>query len=142
MIYLDSSALLKLVRSEEHSSELRAHLEADGGPFVTSVLAEVEVVLAACRLDDSLEGVASRVVEATERLELDAAIRGRAARYGPLGLRALDAIHVATAAHLAARTGHPVQVVTYDVRMARASAALGLDVSAPGRTAPTGQGVS
>ena len=54
----------------------------------------------------------------------------RAARLQPAGLRALDAIHLATA--LSHGDGD-VQMITYDERLAAAARAHGLRVVQPGR---------
>jgi len=52
MIYLDSSALLKLLFEEAESAALALWIsEQTGTPMVTSELAKVEVVRAARRLD-------------------------------------------------------------------------------------------
>ena len=52
MIYLDSSALLKLLFEEAESAALALWIsEQAGTPMVTSELAKVEVVRAARRLD-------------------------------------------------------------------------------------------
>ena len=52
MIYLDSSALLKLLFEESESAALALWIsEQTGAPMVTSELAKVDVVRAARRLD-------------------------------------------------------------------------------------------
>lgn len=62
-------------------------------------------------------------------VELDADLARVAAATGGTGLRALDAIHVASAMRLG---GEVDTFVTYDVRQASAAGAIGLHVDAPG----------
>jgi predicted nucleic acid-binding protein len=45
-----------------------------------------------------------------------------------INVRAIDALHVATAQVLAAESGEPVEFWTHDERQARAARARGLDV--------------
>ena len=63
------------------------------------------------------------VVEPTE------VVRARAAALDPPELRALDAIHLATALEVRAELQ---ALVTYDARLASAATAVGLQVLAPG----------
>lgn len=62
-------------------------------------------------------------------IALDATILSRAARVGPVDIRSLDAIHLATAMSV------PVvnSMVVYDRRLAGAAEAAGLRVWAPGQ---------
>lgn len=53
MIYLDSSALLTLVRTEEHTAALRAWLhDRSDAQLISSAVARVEVVRACRRIDE------------------------------------------------------------------------------------------
>lgn len=134
LFYADASALVKLVRDEAESGALRAYLaDAD---VVSSELVLTEVpraVRRAAALDpdlplDLLLGRAGAVLDA---LALAPAGRERLAGAGALtepALRALDAIHVATASDL-----HPIDAfVTYDERQAAAARLAGLRTTAPG----------
>ena len=131
MIYLDTSALLKQLVEEEHSGALDTYLRAEPGIAFTSILAEVELPLALGRggLDPAL---GPELLRYLAMVDLTPAIRQRAAGYGPLGLRTLDAIHVATAVELTAATGIDITVVTYDHRMVAGCAELGLPSRSPG----------
>jgi predicted nucleic acid-binding protein len=62
-------------------------------------------------------------------LELDANVASMAATTGGAGLRALDAIHVATALLVGAELE---SFITYDTRQSEAARAAGLHVIAPG----------
>lgn len=130
MIYLDSAALVKLVRLEHATPELVEWLnERPGVPLVCSVLAEVEVPRAIRRVaPDALPAVPATLAR-LYRLEMDAAVRSSAAALAEPGLRTLDAIHVATAASV----GADLQAfVTYDQRLQQTAARLGLPVLSPG----------
>ena len=98
MIYLDSSAVVKLVRREPGSDALVAWLQAQGDvALVSSCLVEVEVPRAIRRYDpDSLQNVGPLIAR-LYKVEIDAKVRAMAAAYGDKLLRSLDAIHLATA---------------------------------------------
>lgn len=122
LLYLDTSALMKLLVEEDESSALREELARWGdGRFVTSALAKVELPRAVSRavppvlLGDRLHAVAE-LLEAMYILPLTDAITVSAATMPPPTLRSLDAIHVASA--VAARVGDRFAVVCgYDRRL-------------------------
>ena len=129
-LYLDSSALVKLVQREAESDALRAYLRRQrADDLVSSVLARVEVVRSV------LGGGAAAITQARRQLArlylvaLDRELLDRAATLAPGSIiRSLDAIHLATAQLLAAELR---ALVTYDVRMAQAGASLGMLVETP-----------
>ncbi len=129
ILYLDSSAIVKLVASEQESVALHEFLSS-GGPAVASALAKVEVHRAVnrlkphrtCNRDDVT--LLSRIA----LIKVDDAILQRAAQLGPTSLRSLDAIHLATA--LSVRQ-HLEAFVVYDRKLAEAAEQLGLAVAAP-----------
>ncbi len=127
MIYLDTSGAIKLVRPEEHSGELSGWFERrQESPVVSSVLIEVEIMRAArCSAPDRL-GRAAEVLRGIGVVALSSSVVARASAYADPDLRSLDAIHVATAEHVAAVTG------TNGVRRLRRAPARS---SAQGRTA-------
>ena len=132
MIYLDSSAIVKLIRPEPESAALADWLNDRSEPTVTSVPAEVEVPralrsAAPARLA-AMPGVLSRI----SRVEIDAAVRATAAAYLTTDLRSLDAVHLATAEVLVAADKVVSAFVTYDVRQAAAVRSVGLVVAVPG----------
>jgi uncharacterized protein len=134
VFYADASALFKLVREEVESSALRAYVE--GADLVSSELVLAEIPRAARRavsedpaleLDPLLER-SDEVVDALALRPLDRALLTVAGALTEAALRALDAIHVATAADLL-----PVKAfVTYDERQAAAARLAGLRTVAPG----------
>ena len=134
MIYLDTSALVKLLVAEQESAALASWLGQHPGMWLTSTITEVELPLAAGRYKLAPDA-ADHLLERMSLVEMAAEIRRSAASYGSLGLRALDAIHVASAHSIQSET-LTVPVVTYDHRMAAACRALDLDVISPGSLRP------
>ena len=130
MIYLDSAALVKLVRLEHATPELVEWLnDRRGVPLVCSVLAEVEVPRAIRRVaPDALPAVPATLAR-LYRLEMDATVRSSAAALAEPNLRTLDAIHVATAAGFGADLE---AFVTYDQRLLQTAGRLGLPAMSPG----------
>lgn len=132
MIYLDTSALVKLIRIEDESQLLGDWLDDRIElPWITSVLAEIELTRAIrAVVPEGLPAVPS-VLGRLDRFEIDPTIRATAATYPDLGLRPLDAIHLATA-QIAAATEPLTALVTYDSRLGEAAEARGIVVVAPG----------
>lgn len=132
MIYLDSSAVVKLVRREPGSDALAAWLQAQGDvALVSSCLVEVEVPRAIRRYDpDSLQNVGPLIAR-LYKVEIDAKVRAMAAAYGDKLLRSLDAIHLATAELLDTATHELAGLVAYDDRLLDAAQALGLKTVRP-----------
>lgn len=133
MIYLDTSALVKLVRAEDCSRDLADWLDQRCEmPWITSALAEVELPRAIIRAGqlDRLASVPT-VLARLDIFEIDDVIRTTAAAYRDPQLRSLDAIHLATAS-VAASCGTLAALVTYDGRLAETAAALGIPIAAPG----------
>lgn len=130
MIYLDSAALVKLVRLERFSHELVNWLnERPGIPLVCSALAEVEVPRAIRKVAaDALPAVPATLAR-LYRLEIDATVRSAAAALAEPNLRTLDAIHVATAVGVGAELQ---AFVSYDQRLLQVAGKLGLPVMSPG----------
>ena len=133
MIYLDTSALVKLVRVEDGSHDLADWLDQRTEmPWITSALAEVELPRAIIRTGQ-LERLASvpAVLARLDLFEIDEVVRTTAAAYQDPQLRSLDAIHLATAS-VAASVATLAALVTYDSRLAEAAASLGMPIAAPG----------
>jgi predicted nucleic acid-binding protein len=123
-VFLDSSALVKLVRPEAETQALRGYLAQPRRPMLISELAVTEVTRAARRICvDPVSALAECeiVLLRSEHLE-------RAGQLEPPTLRALDAIQLATALALG---GHFETFIVYDERLAAAAAACGLDVASP-----------
>jgi predicted nucleic acid-binding protein len=134
VIYLDSAAVIKLLRRESETPDLIGWLnERTGVSLVSSALVEVEVPRALRRAaPQALIGVPS-VLGRLYRVEIDAAVRATAGAYPEPSLRSLDAIHLATAEILARQAGADfIAFVTYDRRLLDAAKAIGLPVASPG----------
>lgn len=133
MIYLDTAALVKLVRIEAESAALVSWLDArKGQPLVASALVEVEVPRALRRSQPGVLGAVAGVLARLNRVEINAAVRATAGAYPEPHLRSLDAIHLATAELLVASGKTFTAFVTYDKRLAAAAGNAGLPVTAPG----------
>jgi predicted nucleic acid-binding protein len=131
LIYLDSSALLKLVRAESDSAALTAWLsDRPDNPLVSSALAEVEVIRACRRIDVRLVSVARAVLAGLDVMPVDDQVLGTASELPDPGLRSLDALHLASALAL---DPDLETFVAYDTRLVAAARAVGLVVAQPGR---------
>jgi predicted nucleic acid-binding protein len=136
VIYLDSAAVVKLVRQEDHSADLVTWLNSHQDvPLVSSALVEVEVPRALRRSAPlALVGVPAAVGRLF-RLEIDATIRATAAAFTEPTLRSLDAIHLATAQVLANEAGSTLTAfVTYDQRLLASARAAGFATASPGQS--------
>jgi predicted nucleic acid-binding protein len=135
VIYLDSAAVVKLVRQEAGSSDLVSWLNAhDDVPLVSSALVEVEVPRALRRsAPQALIGVPAAIGRLF-RMEIDSTIRATAAAFTEPTLRSLDAIHLATAQVLTNESGATLTAfVTYDRRLLDSAKAAGLPTASPGQ---------
>lgn len=131
MLYLDTSALAKLVVSETESAMLQRYLAERGTHVVaSSFLAHTELLRAARPLGSEVTKRARAVLDEVHLVDVTRLVLELAADL-EVGerLRSLDAIHLATAVMLADRLDN---VVTYDKRMLAAAEALGMAVEAPG----------
>lgn len=134
MIYLDTSALVKLIRIEAESDQLGDWLDDHAElPWITSSLAEVELPRAIrAAAPEGLPAVPS-ILARLDRFEIDSVIRATAATYTEPTLRSLDAIHLATA-QVASSAAPLTALITYDTRLTEAAEALAITVVAPGKT--------
>ena len=132
MLYLDTSALMKLIRRDAESDILADWLDSQTpAPWVSSMLIEVELPRALRRVEPSLLADVPKIVARVARYEIDELVRAAAAAYSDPALRLLDAIHLATGD--AVFGTHLTGFVTYDERLLAAAAAAGLPSVAPGR---------
>ncbi|MHB1526851.1 MAG: type II toxin-antitoxin system VapC family toxin [Candidatus Dormibacteria bacterium] len=129
MIYLDSSALLKLLFQEPESEALSGWLSAQPDlPKLTSQLSVIEVVRVCRRLDTSHEPAARSLLAGLDLMPVSSAVVDLATRVGTSSLRSLDAIQLATA--LLVRDGLAA-LVAYDHRLVEAAKAEQLPVMTP-----------
>jgi predicted nucleic acid-binding protein len=129
VIYLDSAAVVKLVRIEPERDALLQWLEKRREiPLFSSALVEVEVPRALRRTDPAALPAVPATMARVYRLEIDDTVRATAAALADPQLRSLDAIHLATA--LLARSELEA-FVTYDQRLLAAAGQLGLPTASP-----------
>ena len=128
-VYLDSSALVKLVVLEPESAALREVLKGHAARL-SSGLAEVEVPRALRRAGYGAaeQRRAGELLARIALVDVDRAILRAAAAIAPSNLRSLDAIHLATALSLGQDLAG---IITYDQRLAEAALSADLEVSAP-----------
>lgn len=129
-VYLDSSALLKLVLSERETPALVDAL-ARWPDRLSSVLLPIECRRIVLRAGNP-PAVAAKLGQELARvttIRLDEAVQRLAAMIGPPRLRSLDAIHIASALSIG---DYPEAFITYDGRLADAARAAGLNVLTPG----------
>lgn len=126
--YLDTSAFVKLVRSEPESHALRDELRGTETGLLSSVLLLVEGRRAARRYGKLASIRANAALTTVTLLALDQPIIEIASDLAPVELRSLDALHLATILSL----GDDVErVYCYDARLTSAARALGIEVAEP-----------
>ena len=130
MIYLDTSAFVKLVWAEPETDALGRFLtRRPASSLVSSSLLTVETRRAVQREDPSALSRADILLTRIGRIGMTASIVESASRLPERSLRSLDAIHLATALLLRADLD---AVVTYDKRLAAVAEAHDLPVDSPG----------
>ncbi|MGI8677128.1 MAG: type II toxin-antitoxin system VapC family toxin [Jatrophihabitans sp.] len=129
MIYLDSSAVMKLVRAEEETAPLQEWLRTQVEvPVITSEIGRVEVLRAARRVGGETLTEAQAVIGDVDLVPLDQGVQDLACDIGEPLLRTLDAIHLASAVLL---RDELTAFVAYDHRLASAAQAAGLPTTTP-----------
>jgi uncharacterized protein len=124
--YLDTSAFIKLVRSEPESEALRAELA--GRELFSSMLLSVEGRRAARRYGTLALSRTRAALATITLLPIDQPIVEAAGELEPAELRSLDALHLATIISL----GKDLErIYCYDGRLTHAARALGIEVSQP-----------
>jgi uncharacterized protein len=130
VFYLDTSAAMKLLREEKETPALihwQRNLAPDSHQVVSSDILRTELMLAGTRWGVSATAV-RRVVNSLTTLRLTSSVCDSAGRLAGLGLRSLDALHLASALTLE-QSLHAV--VTYDKKMIDAAEQLGLSTLRP-----------
>ncbi len=127
MIYADASALVKLVLPEAESS---AMVElAKGAPrLVTSALGATEMRRAVRRDQPERLWAVEKALSEIAIVEISHEVLRIANVLGPITLRTLDAIHLASALFIREEID---SFVVYDTRLAEAARAAGLPVVSP-----------
>jgi predicted nucleic acid-binding protein len=128
-IYLDTSALVKLVVAEAESQALKYFLgvHAEDGLFAAA-LARTELLRAVAPNGAQAIADARDLLNRLDTVTLTRQLLDDAGTLLPLRLRSLDAIHLAAAQ----RAGDALRaVITYDTRMLSAAADLGISTASP-----------
>ena len=129
-LYLDTSALVKLVAQERESGDLREFIA--GHELVTSLIARTELVRAVARKHERLIEQAEDILAELAYIAVNRLTTSAAAWVQPWSLRSQDALHMASAARMNASLK---ALVTYDRRMIQAAGRAGLPVASPGGAA-------
>lgn len=127
IVYLDTSAAMKLLVEEAESTALVAYLQSEERlDVVASWLLHTELHCAANRHPDDVDASAVGVV--LDTVTLVDLTRGDLLTAGALPgrLRSSDAVHLAVALRVGADG-----IVTYDAELAAAAASSGLELLAP-----------
>lgn len=127
-LYLDSSAFVKVVIEEAESAALRGFLAASDARRVSSALLRTEALRAVRHLGPEALANVREGLRRVELIAIDDRILDTAGMLEPRILRALDAIHLATALAV----GDDLDaVVTYDERMVAAAELIGVPATSP-----------
>ena len=128
MIYLDTSALAKLVVRESETAKLTTWLQDhDDKAWATSIVGHVELGRLAAR--HGVPAQAVQLLDGVDTIPLDSRVAAIAAAAGPATLRTLDAIHLASAMLVRAEL---TALVAYDHRLLAAVQTVGLPTCSPG----------
>lgn len=129
IVYLDTSAVAKLLAVEAETEALAAHLDqlsATDVVLVSAVLLETELRRMAARIGVTQVSV-TEILLRIALIEMDRGMFRDAGLIPGEHLRSLDALHVVVAQRAGAE-----EFITYDDRQALAARELGLRVAAPG----------
>lgn len=128
MIYVDSSALVKLVLPEAESSSM-IEFTAKFDTLVTSTIGAIEFRRAVKRHYAQQLWAVERVLAEMTILELSHEVRRTAELLEPTILRTLDAIHLASALVIREELE---AFVAYDERLLEAARLAGIPTASPG----------
>jgi predicted nucleic acid-binding protein len=129
LYYVDTSAAIKLLMEETHSTAFAAFYDAHAdAEWVSSALLRIEIMRAVARAKPVLLPDARDLLLAFSYIAIDDEIVEGTMNEPDRALRSLDAIHLATARLL----GPDIDaVVTYDDRLAAAATDAGLVTASP-----------
>ena len=126
MIYLDSSAIVKLVMAEQESVALEEYLS--GTAMISSSLAATEVRRTVRRWTPDQLVVTETILGLIPLIAIGAEVLRIAESLEPTSLRTLDAIHLASALLVRAQLD---TFVAYDARLLEAAHSAGLVTASP-----------
>jgi uncharacterized protein len=130
ILYVDTSAAMKLLVEEKESAELADYLQLraqDGDTLAASLLLHTELHCAANRRPEHVDHEAvSEVLSGIALVDIESGDLTTAPLL-PGRLRSAEAIHLATALRLNARA-----MAVYDIELRNASRTAGIDAFSPG----------
>jgi predicted nucleic acid-binding protein len=132
VIYMDTSALTKLLIHEPETPDLQTWLVAHGQNeyAATSALGRVELMRVVARSGEQGQSERARyLLDGLDILPLTERVMTLAETIGPPTLRSLDAIHLAAASQIRQEL---TAFVTYDHRLLDACREVGLTAASPG----------
>jgi predicted nucleic acid-binding protein len=129
LLYLDSSAIIKIVVAEPESEAL-LELLAEWPNRVSSTLARTEVLRALRRAGVKVPQFrrGQKALDRIGLIQIDTRVLNDAALLKPVTMRSLDSIHLATALSLGVALAG---IVTYDARLAEAAQSARISVWSP-----------
>jgi predicted nucleic acid-binding protein len=130
VIYLDTSAFVRLIRGERETPALQGFLTGHHGTtLVSSALLVLETRRAVLHQAPGQLARADLLLTRIDQVDITRAVLEAASRLPDPALRSLDAVHLATALQL----GQDLDaLVTYDSRLAAAAERQRLPVVTPG----------
>jgi predicted nucleic acid-binding protein len=129
LIYLDSSALVKLVVTERGTPALARWLARHSElPLISSIVHRTEVPRAVWRADPGALPRAYRQLRRIGQVALSAEVLEAAGTLSPESLRSLDAIHLASALRVRRDL---TAFITYDKHLLNAARDAGLPTTTP-----------
>lgn len=129
VFYIETSAFVKILADEDHSTQMRDWVRSAGAEYVSSDLLRIEAMRSSRRRSPQVVKAAREALTGVDLIGLTSDICEVAAHLDPVIMRSLDAAHIATALSV----GDDLEgVITYDRRLSEACASLGLNVVAPG----------
>jgi hypothetical protein len=127
VIYIDTSAVLKLVHREAESGALRTWLADHPGDLVSSALVRTEARRALLRNDPEALPRLPAILSVIAQIPVSETVLDSAAMFPDPLLRSLDAVHLASAQSIAAVTA----VLAYDKHLIEAVRNAGLAIASP-----------
>ncbi len=133
LVYLDSSAVVKLALKEKESDALVGFISGENPTgqqirMVSCDLTRTETLLACRRVSEVGAQRARLALRLLTSVRISTTITDLAGLVDPPALRSLDSLHLTTALHLSPEL---FGVITYDDRFGHAARNAGLDVFQP-----------
>lgn len=126
--YLDTSAAIKLIITEDHSEAMFAWIKGKDGQIISSDLLRTELLRIIRRGAPHLLQGARWLLDSLTLMTLPSKTFSHASELAPDQLKSLDAVHLAAAFQLGDELSG---IVTYDSRLAEAARYHGIEAIAP-----------